>query len=174
MWLTGLSGAGKSTLAIAVERALHERGYAVYRLDGDDLRRGLNSNLKFSAEDRAENVRRVAEVARLLNEAGVIAIAALISPYADGRRAAREIVGAERFVEVFLDTPIEVCERRDPKGLYKKARSGELRAFTGVSDTYEKPESPDLRVDTTAMTPEASADVLVARVEELVGRPSKA
>jgi bifunctional enzyme CysN/CysC len=139
VWLTGLSGSGKSTIARALERALHAQGRHAFVLDGDTLRAGLNQDLGFSREDRAENVRRTAEVARVLNDAGVIAIVALISPFREERAGARTIVGAERFVEVYVDTPLEVCEARDTKGLYAKARAGELPEFTGISSPYEAP-----------------------------------
>jgi adenylyl-sulfate kinase len=146
VWLTGLSGSGKSTIAVAVEAALIERGRHAYLLDGDNLRHGLNGNLGFSAEDRAENVRRVGEVARLLADAGTVALVSLVSPYAVDRdrvRAVHEEAGL-RFVEVFVDTPLDECERRDPKGLYAKARAGELKGMTGIDDPYEAPERPEL------------------------------
>lgn len=146
IWLTGFSGSGKSTIASALERRLLELGRRAYRLDGDELRLGLNSNLGFSKEDRAENVRRTAEVARILADSGTLVIASLISPYASDRGLCRSIHVATGldFMEVFVDTPLEVCEQRDPKGLYRKARAGEIRGFTGVDDPYEVPESPDL------------------------------
>ena len=146
LWFTGLSGSGKSTIAVAVEAALVERGRHAYLLDGDNLRHGLNGNLGFSAEDRAENVRRVGEVARLLADAGTVALVSLVSPYAadrDRARAVHEEAGL-RFLEVFVDTPLEECERRDPKGLYAKARAGELKGMTGIDDPYEPPARPEL------------------------------
>jgi adenylyl-sulfate kinase len=146
VWLTGLSGSGKSTIAVRVERRLLEAGHATYLLDGDNLRHGLNDGLGFGAADRAENVRRVAEVARLFADAGVIALVPLISPFAAGRAHARRIhddVGLD-FCEVWVSTPLEECERRDPKGLYAMARRGEIPDFTGISSPYEAPESPDL------------------------------
>jgi bifunctional enzyme CysN/CysC len=146
VWLTGLSGSGKSTIAAAVEAALLSRGRHAYLLDGDNLRHGLNGNLGFSAEDRAENVRRVGEVARLVADAGTVALVSLVSPYAADRdrvRAAHADAGL-RFVEVFVDTPLEECERRDPKGLYAKARAGELKGMTGIDDPYEAPVEPEL------------------------------
>ena len=149
VWLTGLSGSGKSTVASALTTLLTGRGVLTYTLDGDNLRHGLNGDLGFSADDRAENVRRVGEVARLFADAGVVALVPLISPYREGRdhaRALHDAAGLE-FVEVFIDTPIEVCEARDPKGLYKKARAGELKGFTGIDDPYEAPLSPDLVVE---------------------------
>jgi bifunctional enzyme CysN/CysC len=144
VWLTGLSGSGKSTVAKLLERRLIGLGRAAYLLDGDNLRHGLNRDLGFSMADRTENIRRVAEVARLFNDAGLIVITAFISPYRRDRDAAREIVGTDRFLEVFVDTPLEICEQRDPKGLYRKARAGEIAQFTGVSDPYEAPEKAEL------------------------------
>ncbi len=148
VWMTGLSGAGKSTLAQALEQRLHGLGRAVYVLDGDNLRHGLNRDLGFSPADRSENIRRTAEVARLLNEAGMIVITACISPLRADREQARTIVGPDRFSEVFVDAPLDVCEARDPKGLYRKARAGEIADFTGVQAPYEAPEKPDLRLPT--------------------------
>jgi bifunctional enzyme CysN/CysC len=146
VWLTGLSGSGKSTVASALAALLTERAVLSYTLDGDNLRHGLNGDLGFSADDRAENVRRVGEVARLFADAGVIAIVPLISPYREGRDGARALHEAAGlvFVEVFVDTPLEVCEQRDPKGLYAKARAGELSGFTGIDDPYEAPLTPEL------------------------------
>lgn len=148
VWLTGLSGSGKSTVAVALEQLLLGRGHAAYLLDGDNLRHGLNADLGFDAADRDENVRRASEVARLFADAGVIALVPLISPYRAGRRQARAIHEAVDlpFVEVFVNTPIEECERRDPKGLYAKARAGEITGFTGVDDPYEAPTDPDLEL----------------------------
>jgi bifunctional enzyme CysN/CysC len=148
VWFTGLSGSGKSTVAVEVERALVAAGHSAYLLDGDNVRHGLNADLGFSAADRTENIRRVGEVARLFADAGVVALVPVISPYRDDRARARtihEVVGL-RFVEVFVDTPLEVCEARDPKGLYAKARAGEIRGFTGIDDPYEAPDHPDLRL----------------------------
>ncbi|HYI80991.1 MAG TPA: adenylyl-sulfate kinase [Thermoleophilaceae bacterium] len=146
VWLTGLSGSGKSTIAVAVEAALLERDRHAYLLDGDNLRHGLNGNLGFSAENRAENVRRVGEVAKLLADAGTVTLVSLVSPYAADRNRVRAMHDAAglRFVEVFVDTPLEECERRDPKGLYAKARAGELKGMTGIDDPYEPPASPEL------------------------------
>jgi adenylylsulfate kinase len=148
LWLTGLSGAGKTTLAHAVSDALAAAGTSCQLLDGDFVRRGLCADLGFSREDRSENVRRVAELCRQLNESGIWVIAALISPYRDDRERARHIVGPARFVEVHMATPLRVCETRDPKGLYRRARAGEITHFTGVSDPYEAPLDPALRFDT--------------------------
>jgi bifunctional enzyme CysN/CysC len=148
VWLTGLPASGKSTIADALEERLAEAGVPAYRLDGDNLRHGLNSDLGFAAEDREENVRRTGEVARLMADAGLIAIVAVVSPYASGRDAARAThVEAELdFVEVWVDTPLAECERRDPKGLYARARSGEVRGLTGIDDPYEAPPTPELRL----------------------------
>jgi len=165
VWLTGLSGSGKSTIAGAVADVLARRGGLSYTLDGDNLRHGLNGDLGFSAEDRAENVRRVAEVARLFADAGVVALVPVISPYRAGREQARLLHEAAglTFLEVFVDASIEVCESRDPKGLYAKARAGELTGFTGIDDPYEAPLSPEL-VLATATTPvdEAAVAIVVA------------
>ena len=145
VWLTGLSGSGKSTIARELERTLHTQGRHAFVLDGDTLRTGLNQDLGFSREDRAENVRRTAEVARVLNDAGLIAVVALISPFRGERQRARQIVGAERFVEVYVDTPLDVCEARDVKGLYAKARAGEIPEFTGISSPYRGAGRADAR-----------------------------
>ncbi|MGC4113979.1 MAG: sulfate adenylyltransferase subunit CysN [Myxococcales bacterium] len=166
VWLTGLSGAGKSTIARGLERRLFAQGRACFVLDGDEVRNGLNKGLGFSAEDRRENIRRCAEVARLMNEAGLIVITAFISPYRADRQMAREIIGADRFVETFVDASLEVCEKRDVKGLYQKARAGELKAFTGVSDPYEAPESPELRLAAGTLDAEASLDLVVEALEQ--------
>jgi adenylylsulfate kinase len=149
VWLTGLSASGKSTLAFALERSLVELGHACYVLDGDNIRHGLNRNLGFSHEDRTENIRRIAEVARLMNDAGMIVITAFISPYREDRQLAQNIIGADRFLEIHVSTPIETCEKRDPKGMYKRARAGSLPEFTGVSAPYESPESAAMRIDTS-------------------------
>lgn len=161
LWLTGLSGSGKSTIAKGLERALVDMGHACTVLDGDNIRHGLNRDLGFSAEDRRENIRRIAEVARLFNEAGVIAVSAFISPYRDDRDGARAIVGADRFLEVHVSTPIEVCEARDPKRLYRRARAGKIPQFTGVSDPYEAPVHPEVRLDTSSQAVEESVRILV-------------
>jgi bifunctional enzyme CysN/CysC len=164
VWLTGLPGSGKSTIASALTAALTSRGVLSYSLDGDNLRHGLNGDLGFSAEDRAENVRRVAEVARLCADAGVVACVPVISPYRAGRDHARSIHEASDlvFVEVFVDAPLAVCEARDPKGLYRRARAGELRGLTGVDDPYEAPTEPDLVVATADVSPLAAAGLIVA------------
>jgi adenylylsulfate kinase len=159
-WLTGLSGAGKSTIAFELEQRLKTDGRPCTVLDGDNLRYGLNRDLGFTEDDRRENVRRTAEVARLMNDAGLIVIASLISPNRSDRSAARQIVGAERFIEVYVSTPLDVCEARDPKGLYRKARQGDIPHFTGVTAPYEPPLAPSLIVD-TARIPHGSAATLL-------------
>jgi adenylyl-sulfate kinase len=167
VWLTGLSGSGKSTIAVAVEAALLARGRHAYLLDGDNLRHGLNGNLGFSAEDRAENVRRVGEVAKLLADAGTVTLVSLVSPYVADRdrvRAMHDEAGL-RFVEVFVDTPLEECERRDPKGLYAKARAGELKGMTGIDDPYEPPASPELTLRPAEQSVEQAAAAVVAALE---------
>ena len=164
VWLTGLSGSGKSTVAVALEQQLLGQGRPAYLLDGDNLRHGLNGDLGFSAADRDENVRRVAHVARLFADAGLVAIVPLISPYRRARQLARQIHEAAdlRFVEVFVDTPLELCERRDPKGLYAKARAGELRGMTGIDDPYEAPEAPELTLTPADGEPSAAAQRIIA------------
>jgi adenylylsulfate kinase len=149
VWFTGLSGSGKSTLAFAVEEALIRRGVAAYVLDGDNIRFGLNRDLGFSPQDRTENIRRIGEVCRLFQDAGVVVLTAFISPYVADREQVRALHPAGRFVEVYVDTPIEVCEQRDVKGLYAKARAGEIPDFSGVSAPYEPPIDPELRIDTS-------------------------
>ena len=168
VWFTGLPASGKSTVAAAVEERLVGGGRAAYLLDGDNLRHGLNADLGFSAADRAENVRRAAHVAALLADAGTVALVSLVSPYEADRRLAREIA-EERgldFVEVFVNTPLEECEKRDPKGLYKKARAGQLKNFTGIDDPYEAPEKAELVVDTETMTPADAAQQILAYLEK--------
>jgi len=168
VWLTGLSGSGKSTVAVSLERQLVAAGRPAYRLDGDNLRHGLNADLGFTAADRDENVRRAGEVARILADAGVVAIVPLISPYRAGRDRARAAHDADGvpFVEVFVDTPIEECERRDPKGLYAKARAGEITGFTGVDDPYETPASPELVLTPADGDPDAQARAVLAVLPE--------
>jgi bifunctional enzyme CysN/CysC len=163
VWFTGLSGSGKSTVAVEVERRLIAAGRAAYLLDGDNLRHGLNADLGFTAADRTENIRRVGEVARLFADAGVVALVPVISPYAadrDRARAVHEAAGL-RFVEVWVDTPIELCEERDPKGLYAKARAGEIKGFTGIDDPYEAPARPDLRLTPADGDPAAQAALVL-------------
>jgi bifunctional enzyme CysN/CysC len=158
IWLTGLSGAGKSTIANLLDRKLHAMGRHTYLLDGDNVRHGLNRDLGFTAADRVENVRRVAEVAKLMIDAGLIAIVSLISPFRNERRMARELVEEGEFFEVFVDVPLELAEQRDPKGLYRKARRGELKNFTGIDSPYEKPEAAELRIDGATTAAEDAAD----------------
>ncbi len=164
LWLTGLSGSGKSTIAVALEHALLNHGCLAYRLDGDNVRHGLNSNLGFSADDRKENIRRIGEVAKLFADAGVITISSFISPYQSDRDQVRKIHqdASLPFLEVFVNTPIEICESRDPKGLYKKARAGEIKGFTGIDDPYESPASPEIDLKTDELSPEQAADQLIA------------
>lgn len=156
LWFTGLSGSGKSTVAIALERALQKRGLLCRILDGDNIRSGINKGLGFTAEDRRENIRRIAEVAKLFVDTGIITIAAFISPSNDLRRMASDIIGAEDFKEVYISTPLEVCEARDVKGLYAKARRGEIKNFTGISAPFEVPEHPALSIDTSKVSLEDS------------------
>lgn len=152
VWFTGLSGSGKSTLANAVAHQLHERNHHTYVLDGDNVRHGLNKNLGFSPEDREENIRRVGEVAKLFVDAGTIVMTAFISPYREDRDQARELIEENRFVEVFVECPLNICEERDPKGLYKKARTGEIKEFTGISAPYEEPNKPEVVVNTSELS----------------------
>jgi len=161
IWFTGLSGAGKSTIANLVEKKLHLNGKHTYILDGDNIRHGLNKDLGFTDADRVENIRRVAEVARLMLDAGILTLVAFISPFRSERALARNLVGNDEFVEVFVDTPLHVAETRDPKGLYKKARKGELKNFTGIDSVYEPPQSPDIRVDTNTQSAEEAADTII-------------
>lgn len=164
IWFTGLSGSGKSTLANALEQALHVAGKHTYILDGDNIRRGLNKDLGFSDEDRVENIRRIAEVARLMADAGLIVLTAFISPFKAERAMARELIGSENFIEVYVSTPLEVCESRDPKGLYKKARAGIISNMTGVNSAYEAPDTPDIAVNTI------SSDASAHLVSEVLNR----
>lgn len=164
LWFTGLSGSGKSTLAIALERKLFDQGYSVIILDGDNIRTGINNNLTFSPEDRIENIRRIAEVAKLFLANGIICIVSFISPTRDMRANAKQIIGPADFVEVFIDTPIEICEARDVKGLYKKARAGEIKDFTGVNAPYEIPLQPDVHLHTEDTNIEESMDVLYQQI----------
>ncbi len=166
VWFTGLSGAGKSTLAFALERRLAGNGRACFVLDGDNVRHGLNRDLGFSAEHRSENIRRIGEVAKLMNEAGLIVITAFISPYRADREMARQIVGDARFVEVHVATPIDACEERDVKGLYRRARNGEISDFTGISAPYETPENPAVIIDTSTTTLETAVEQLVQILEQ--------
>lgn len=166
LWFTGLSGSGKSTIANIVEKKLHVLGHHTYILDGDNVRHGLNRDLGFTDVDRVENIRRVAEAAKLFVDAGLIVLVSFISPFRSERRAARELVQGDEFLEVFIDTPIEVCMARDPKGLYKRAKAGEIKNFTGLDSPYEPPESAEIHVKTAEITPEASADLIIARLKQ--------
>ena len=164
IWLTGLSGAGKSTLAILLDQRLHRAGLHTYVLDGDNLRNGLNRDLGFSVADRAENIRRVAEVSRLMADAGLIVVVSFISPFRSERRMARSLFPPGEFIEVFVNAPLAECERRDPKGLYAKARRGELKDFTGVDSPYEIPENPELTLDTLHHGPADCVERIAARI----------
>ena len=166
VWLTGLSGCGKSTLACALEERLVRRGHLAFVLDGDNIRQGLNQDLGFTAAERAENIRRIGHVAALFAQAGVIAITAFISPYPQGRQAARKAAGEDRFFEVYLRTPLAECEKRDPKGLYKKARAGELADFTGIDAPYEEPERPALTLETAKLTPRECVERIVSMLKD--------
>ncbi len=161
IWLTGLSGSGKSTIAVAAERKLADEGRLTYILDGDNIRQGLNSNVGFSPEDRTENIRRIGEVAKLFTDAGAIVFASFVSPYRADRDAARAIMSEGDFVEAHVAASLETCESRDVKGLYQKARAGEIPEFTGISAPYEEPEKPELVIDTNGQTVDESVDVLV-------------
>ena len=162
IWFTGLSGSGKSTLANAVEHVLHQQRHHTYVLDGDNVRHGLNKNLGFSPEDREENIRRVGEVAKLFADAGTVVMTAFISPYRADRDQARELITEGRFVEVFVDCPLEVCEERDTKGLYKKARAGEIKEFTGISAPYEPPLNPEVTVNSAKLSIKECAETIVS------------
>lgn len=161
IWFTGLSGSGKSTIAIALERELQKRGLLCRILDGDNIRSGINNNLGFSAEDRVENIRRIAEIGKLFVDTGIITLAAFISPNNDIREMAANIIGKEDFMEIYVSTPIEECERRDVKGLYAKARKGEIKNFTGISAPFEAPEHPALSLDTSKLSVEESVNKLL-------------
>lgn len=166
IWLTGLSGSGKSTIAVAAEKALNQLGRLTYILDGDNIRHGLNSNLGFSPEDRTENIRRIGEVSRLFTDAGIIVFSSFISPYRADRDAARKLMGDGDFIEVWVDATVETCEGRDVKGLYKKARAGEIPEFTGISAPYEEPTKAELVLDTNGQTIEESVAALVSFMEK--------
>jgi adenylylsulfate kinase len=165
IWLTGLSGSGKSTIAVAAEAELVKRGKLAYVLDGDNVRHGLNKNLGFSPADRTENIRRIAEVAKLFTDCGVLAFTSFISPYRADRAAARALFAPGDFIEVYVAADVSTCEGRDPKGLYKQARAGKIPEFTGISAPYEEPEAPELVLDTSKQTPQESVEALVAYLE---------
>src|SRR6266481_4219662 len=168
LWFTGLSGSGKSTIAFTLEHALVQRGHLAYVLDGDNIRHGLNKNLGFSAADREENIRRIGEVAKLFADCGILTMTSFISPYRKDRDGARalHVAGQLPFIEVYLNTPIETCEQRDPKGLYKKARAGQLKNFTGVDDPYEAPLKPELTIDATSTSPEQATVLLLEYLQK--------
>lgn len=165
IWFTGLSGSGKSTLANALEKELFRFGFHTYLLDGDNVRKGINSDLNFSPEDRAENLRRIGEIAHLMIDAGLIVLAAFVSPYRADREKVGEIVDTSNFVEVFVDTPLETCERRDTKGLYAKARKGEIKDFTGINAPYEAPEHAAITIDTTKMEIDEAVQYMLKKLE---------
>ncbi len=167
VWFTGLSASGKSTIAVALEQVLMQRGFSAYRLDGDNVRHGLNKNLGFSADDRAENIRRIGEVSRLFADAGIIALSSFISPYIKDRDIARDLHKNDDlpFLEVYVDCPLDVAEERDPKGLYKKARAGEIKGFTGIDDPYEAPSSPELHLRTDQLSIEESVEEILKMLE---------
>lgn len=168
LWFTGLSGSGKSTVAVALETALYERGHLSYRLDGDNIRLGINKNLGFSAEDRTENIRRIGEIAKLFCDTGVIILSSFISPYRGDREQVRAIHEASDlpFIEVFVDCSLSEAEKRDPKGLYKKARAGEIKNFTGISDPYEAPLNPEIHLKTDQMSLENEVEIILQFLEE--------
>ncbi len=168
LWFTGLSGSGKSTVAVALEKALIDQGRLVYRLDGDNVRMGINKNLGFTAEDRTENIRRIGEVAKLFVDAGVIVLSSFISPYREDRDGVRKLHDAAGmdFIEVFVDCPLEEAEKRDPKGLYKKARAGEIKFFTGIDDPYETPDSPELTLNSADMSLDEEVAALIKLLKE--------
>ena len=161
LWFTGLSGSGKSTIANAVELELFKRGRKTYLLDGDNVRHGLNKDLGFSEQDRIENIRRIGEVAKLFVDSGLIVLTAFINPFKSDRQIARSLVKYDEFIEVFIDTPLEVCEQRDPKGLYKKARDGAIKNFTGISSPYEAPEEPQIHIKTDEHSIEECVDIVI-------------
>jgi len=168
IWFTGLSGSGKSTLANLLEQKLVKEGYHTYTLDGDNIRRGINRDLGFSEDDRTENIRRIGEVAKLFVDAGLIVLSAFISPFKADRDNARNLVGAHEFLEVFVDCPLEVCESRDVKGLYKKARDGKIQDFTGISSPFEAPEHPDVHIPTDKLSLEESAERIFKAVQSKI------
>lgn len=167
LWFTGLSGSGKSTIANALDNKLHQLGQHTYLLDGDNVRHGLNKNLGFSPEDRTENIRRIGEVAKLFVDGGIIVMTAFISPYQADRAMVRNLVGNGEFLEIFVDTPLEVCEQRDPKGLYKKARAGEIKNFTGLDAPYEAPEAAEVTINTAEAEIEQCTEQIIAKLQAL-------
>ena len=165
LWFTGLSGSGKSTLAGRLETYLHNKGFNTYILDGDNIRTGLNNDLDFSDKSRKENIRRIAEVSNLFLDASVIVLTAFISPFKEDRQAAKEVIGEEDFLEIHIDCPLDICEQRDVKGLYKKARSGEIKHFTGIDSPFEAPDNPDVSVNTAKDSLEKCLEQLIERIE---------
>jgi adenylylsulfate kinase len=168
IWLTGLSGSGKTSLGVNLEKHLHRKGYLTQVFDGDNIRSGINSDLDFTDEGRKENIRRVAELSKLFVDCGIIVISCFISPTNKIRKMAKNIIGSEDFIEVFVDVPIEICEQRDVKGLYKKARKGEVKNFTGLDSCYEKPKKPDITIDTSRQDKEISSKILLNEVMKYI------
>ena len=173
LWFTGLSGSGKSTIAVAVEQVLLNRGNHAYRLDGDNIRMGLNKNLGFSPEDRTENIRRIGAVAELFTQAGIITLTAFISPYRRDREAVRKMLSNKDFIEVYVKAPLAVCESRDPKGLYKKARAGEIKGFTGIDDPYEEPDQAEITIESEKNSPPVLAGQVLVWLERAGVIPSR-
>jgi len=170
LWLTGLSGSGKSTIAQDLERQLFNKGYFPQVLDGDNIRMGVNNNLGFSIEDRQENIRRISEIAKLYLDSGIITICSFISPTAEIRNFARSIIGEEHYLEIYINTPLEICEGRDVKGLYKKARAGEIKGFTGIDSPYEAPKNADIEILTADMTVQESSKQILDKIQPLIQR----
>jgi adenylylsulfate kinase len=168
IWFTGLSGSGKSTLAVQLEAQLHALGYKTYLLDGDNIRAGINKDLSFTDEGRVENIRRIGEVSKLMMDAGIVVLSAFISPFQSDRDQVKSIVGANKYIEVFVDTPLEVCEQRDVKGLYKKARAGEVKNFTGIDSPYERPEQPNVILPTHQVSVEQSMEILLKNILPII------
>lgn len=166
LWFTGLSGSGKSTISVALESVLHKKGIHTYRLDGDNVRHGLNKNLGFSPEDRGENIRRIGEVSKLMVDAGLVTLAAFISPYIKDRQLVRHLVEQDEFIEVYVHASLETCEARDPKGLYRKVRQGKIKGFTGIDAPYEKPIHPEITIDTNVLSIDESVATIVCYLEE--------
>ncbi|MFZ6009062.1 MAG: adenylyl-sulfate kinase [Bacteroidota bacterium] len=171
IWFTGLSGSGKSTLAVQLEAQLFDLGIKTYLLDGDNIRAGLNKDLSFTEEGRVENIRRIGEVSKLFLDAGLVVLSAFISPFKADRDQVKQIVGEGNYIEVFVDTPLEVCEQRDVKGLYKKARAGEVKNFTGINSPYEVPEAPDVRIQTHQLSVDESLNLLLKYVKPRITLP---
>ncbi|MCM3109501.1 adenylyl-sulfate kinase [Lederbergia lenta] len=166
LWFTGLSGSGKSTISTALEKELYIQGFHTYRLDGDNVRHGLNRNLGFSPEDRTENIRRIGEVSKLMVDAGLFTLTAFISPYREDRSLVRDLVDADEFIEIYVKASLETCETRDPKGLYKKARLGEIKGFTGIDAPYEEPIAPEITLDTNILSIDESIEMIVEFLKE--------